>query len=614
MQLKYVNIVRTLSLMALIALSIQVRAQQTTEQKQLALARQFMQEKSYEKAVPIFKELYNDAPFDKTAYHDYLNALLLTSKFDDAEALVQYMAKIRREDPVIYIDLGDVYTAAGKKKKATEQYDLAVEKVSGEDFRTSQIADAFAASNNTEYAIKVYKRARVLIQNQYLYGTQLALLYSKEGNTEEAINAMMDVLVTQPNELDNTKSSLLQVVDGDEKKLAIVQKQLFKRIGTDPANPYWNELLTWLYVQKGDYEGALKQILLLDKTLNENGERIVRFASDIKDEGQTPIALRAFQYVMDKGKEHPMYEDAWNGKIQVMEMQLESKKPVDPALLHSVLKEYQAFLITYPQYFITPFIRNYAKVQARFAGNIDTAITVLQQAVDAPNTRREFVGYCKLDLGDYYLLQDKVWDATLLYSQVDKNFKEDLLGEEARFRNAKLAYYRGDFKWAQDQLSVLKASTTELIANDALYLSVLITENSPADSNIVPLTRFAVADMMLFQNKTKESDQLLDSIATHYPQSELQDDILLLRAKIALEEGRNTDAIAFLEKIVKSYGDDVLGDDAVFILATIFEERIKDIPKALEYYEKLITDYPGSTYIQTARIKYQKLKSGKTAS
>ena len=163
-----------------------------------------------------------------------------------------------------------------------------------------------------------------------------------------------------------------------------------------------------------------------------------------------------------------------------MELQLEDKKPVDPLLLRNVLNEYQQFLILYPQYFTTPFIRSYAKVQARFAGNTDSAIVLLQQAINAPNTRREFVGYCKLDLGDYYLLQDRVWDATLLYSQVDKDFKEDLLGEEARFRNAKLAYYRGDFKWAQDQLSVLKASTTELIANDALYLSVLITENAPS--------------------------------------------------------------------------------------------------------------------------------------
>lgn len=36
----------------------------------------------------------------------------------------------------------------------------------------------------------------------------------------------------------------------------------------------------------------------------------------------------------------------------------------------------------------------------------------------------------------------------------------------------KLAYYRGDFKYAQGLLDVLKAATSELVANDAMQLSV----------------------------------------------------------------------------------------------------------------------------------------------
>ncbi|WP_190277292.1 tetratricopeptide repeat protein [Taibaiella lutea] len=588
--------------------------QQTQEQKQLALARQFMQGKEYEKAIPILKELYDYAPFDKDAYNEYLDALLLATRYDDAEALVLYMSKIRREDPTVLIDLGNVYALAGKKKKAAEQFDLALEKVSGDDFNTLKIADAFAHLGNNEYAIKTYKRARVLMQNQYLFGTQLALLYGKEGNTEDASNAMMDVLTTQPNELDNIKSSLLQLIDGDDKKLAIVHKQILKRISGDPSNPYWNELLTWMYIQKGDYEGAYKQITAIDKNLGESGERVLRFGDNIAAEGQYIIALKAYQYIIDKGPEQQMYELARLGKIKTLVAQLEMKKPVDPLLLKEVLREFHDCFTAYPQYFTSPLVRIYAKVQARFAGNVDTAIAALEKAIAAPNVRNDFIGYCKLDLGDYYILKDKVWDATLLYSQVDKDFKEDQLGEEARFRNAKLAYYRGDFTWAQTQLSVLKASTTELIANDALYLSVLITENTPADSNLVPLMRFAVADLLLFQNKTKESDILLDSIATHFSESALQDDILMQRSKIALEEGRNADGIAFLETIVTKYGDDVLADDAVYKLASVYEEQLKDIPKAITYYEKLITDFPGSTFIQIARVKYQKLKLNKAAS
>lgn len=577
----------------------------------IALAKQYAQNKEYEKAIPIFKFIYEQAPFDKAVYDDYLEALIAAGKFEEAESLVQYMMKIRREDPIMLLDLGRVYEATNKKKKAAEQYETALNLVSGEDFRTRQLADAFARSGNNGYAIKVYDRARTLTHNPYAYATEMALLYGKEGNAAEAVNALMDVLATQPNALDDIKASLLKIAEGDARKMELTQKQIAKRISNQPDNPYWVELLTWIYTQKGDYEGAFQSIVNLDKKMKESGERVIQFANAAAKENQYDMALKAYAYVMQKGKDGPVYDQAWFGKISVLQQQLESKKPVDEKVLADLLKEYHAFLEEYPEYNASQLLRAYARVQARYAHQVDTAISLLEKAITAPNAVREFAGYCKLDLGDYYLLQGRVWDATLLYSQVDKAFKEDQLAEEARFRNAKLAYYRGDFKWAQQQLAVLKASTSELIANDALYLSVLITENSAGDSVQTPLLRFAAADMLLFQNKTKESDNLLDSIAKAFPENALQDDILLLRAKIAEEEGRSSDAITYLEKILKDYGTDVLGDDAAYRLAILYDEVLKDKNKALQYYETIITQYPGSTYIQAARARYQKLKEGK---
>lgn len=577
----------------------------------IALARQYMEQKEYDKAIPIFKKAYEFAPFDKNVYDAYLDALLMAGQYTDAEKLVSYMSEIRRGDPVMLVDLGRVLEAAGQRKKAEEQYETAVNKISGEDFRTRQLADAFVHTGQDKYAIKAYERARVLMQNPYLYATELALLYSKEGKTESAVNAMMDILIMQPHVLDDVKTSLLQITNGDEKKMALTQKLIAKRLAAQPDNPFWGELTTWIYTQKGDYQGAFVQITNLDKKLKEEGERVVQFSKSAFKDGQYGIALQGYEYVLAKGNASPMNENAREGKIAVLQAQLEQKRPVDEKLLKDLLKEYKDYFSEYPQHRTGALIRSYAMVQARYAHNVDTAISILEEAISAPNIKKEQLGLFKLDLGDYYLLQGKIWDASLIYSQVDKAFKEDVLGEEARFRNAKLAYYRGDFKWAQRQLAVLKASTSELIANDALYLSVLITENIPVDSNITPLLRFAAADLMLFQNKTKASDLLLDSIATTFPETPLQDDIYLLRSKIAEEDGRHADAIAFLEKILSEYGQDVLGDDAAFRLARLYDEVLKDKPKALQYYEMLVVEYPGSTYIQTARTRYHKLKSGK---
>ncbi len=576
----------------------------------IALAKQYMEQKEYEKAIPIFKNAYDFAPFDKNIYDAYLEALLTAQKYTEAEKLVQYMTGIRREDPIMFVDMGRVLELSGQKKKSIEQYEEALNRISGEDYRTRQLADAFAHVGNDRYAVKVYERARQLVQNPYIYATELALLYGKEGKTDEAINALMDVLVLQPHVLEDVKSSLLQIVNNGEKKMVQMQKLIMKRLSAQPDNPLWNELNTWVFTQKGDYNGALMQITALDKKLGEEGERVIQFCKNAYKDGQYDVALQGYEYVLMKGEASPMHESALEGKIAVYQAQLQKSKPVNKILLEKVLKEYADYFGMYPQQSTGIQIKEYAMVQARYAHRVDTAINILESVIQAPNMKKNIVGICKLDLGDYYLLLGKVWDASLIYSQVDKAFKEDVLGEEARFRNAKLAYYRGDFKWAQGQLAVLKASTTELIANDALALSVLITENIPADSNLTPLLRFAAADLLLFQNRTVESDQLLDSIGRVFPESNLQDDIYLLRAQIAEEEGRNADAITYLEKIREGYGQDVLGDDAVFRLAKLYDEVLKDKNRAQHYYELLITEYPGSTYIQTARTRYHQLGVG----
>ena len=282
----------------------------------IALARQYLKDKEYDKALPFFKKEYDQAPFDKNIYDEYLEALLLAAKYEDAEALVQYMGKIRRDDPVIAVDLGRVYEVAGKKKKAEEQFELALTKVSGEDFRTRQLADAFTRLNHNDFAIKVYERARTMLQNPYMYATELGLLHSKEGNTQEAVKAMMDQLVVQPNALNDVKSALLQITGEDEKKKAMVQKQITQRITLQPDNPYWVELLTWVSIQKGDYQDAYRQITALDKKLKEEGDRVVDFSKTAAAAGQYSIALEGYKYVMDKGSSGPMYEEAWEGKIK----------------------------------------------------------------------------------------------------------------------------------------------------------------------------------------------------------------------------------------------------------------------------------------------------------
>jgi predicted Zn-dependent protease len=510
---------------------------------------------------------------------------------------------------MLFIDLGSVYVAAGKEKKAAEPFDKAVQLINGDDILTTRMANAFVALKQENYAIKTYERAIEVIRNPYFYSTPLAKLYAKAGDMDKAVNIMLSVGPMQMPGVEDTKSTLLELLGTDPKKLQLAQKTLIKRINEQPENSWFAEILTWLYTQKDDWDGALIQIQALDERNQENGARLLEFARTARKEEAYDIAMRALDAVIEKGKDQPMYTIAKAEKLNVMMQRLQSNPAFKPEEVQALQKEYEGFFAEFPQYYNTETLRDYAMLEAQFAGNVAKGIELLQTAIDKPGARRDFNGWAKLQLGDYYLLTGKVWDASLTYSQVDKDFREDMLGEEARFRNAKLAYYRGDFEWAQGQLSVLKASTSELIANDALYLSVLITENIPPDSNLVPLQRYAYADLLLFQNKDKEAQQLLDSISQAYPKHPINDDILMLRAKMAVKHRDYTGALAHLKVVYEKFGEDVLADDAIFRTAELYDQYLKQPEQAKSFYEKLILDFPGSTYVQTARARLSGLQT-----
>jgi TolA-binding protein len=214
----------------------------------------------------------------------------------------------------------------------------------------------------------------------------------------------------------------------------------------------------------------------------------------------------------------------------------------------------------------------------------------------------------KLEVADIQLLTGDVWESTLTYSQVEKSMKTDTLGQEAKFRNARLAYYKGEFEWAKAQLDVLKAATSKLIANDALELSLLIGDNLVFDTTGEGLRMFSRADLWIYQGKLSTALATLDSLEEAFPASSLSDDILYRKANIAIRQSRFADAESLLDKIVTTYQKDILADNALFKLAELNEKQLGNQAKAMELYKELMTDYPGSLFVVEARKRFRTLR------
>lgn len=570
-------------------------------------ARSYLDSKNYQSAVVLYKEIYNAHPDSKELYQEYLLTLMSLKDYKKAEDLVKSRLQKEANNPLYLLDLGNVYMADKKNKKAEEQFELALKYVNGDDILTQQMANTFSNSGNIQWAIKTYERAIQVVQIPGLYNAALAKCYNKIGDVEKAISLVIEgsqnqnMLLTSGDE--SVEANLLELMADDIEKQKKGQKAIIKLVNEHPENYYYTYLLTWMFSIQNNWDQALIQIQALEKRSTDKGRLLLEFAKNATQKNEFDVAQKAYNTVIGYGATHPRYKTAREDMLRMRLVRLQNMSLVSKSDIEECVKGFEAFFAEYPDALGRPVLNDYALLEAQYANDVPKGIALLNNAIKQNAGDKFFAGTCKLQLGDYYIIQGKVWEAALMYAQVDKAFREDAMGEEARFRNAKLSYYQNDFEQAQGQLSVLKASTSELIANDALFLSVLITENIPPDSNLVPLKRFAYADLLLFQNKDTEAEKLLDSIAREFPKNPLTDDILLIRSKIAMKHKDFSKAIDYLKEILEKHGKDVLADDALFQIAEITRKNLNNPAEAKKYYEQLIIDYPGSSFIQQARVQ-----------
>ena len=311
----------------------------------------------------------------------------------------------------------------------------------------------------------------------------------------------------------------------------------------------------------------------------------------------------------EKGRNSPYYLEAQKGKLNTIRKQISQKEGGDSLALRQLETEYKAFLQEYGSNAATAqIISELADLQAYHLNDLDAAIETLNGLLAYKSVNSYILANAKLNLGDFYLMKGERWEATLLYSQVDKDFGDELLGQEARFRNARLSYFTGDFEWSQSQFNILKSSTSRFIANDAIDLSVFIMDNLGLDSTDQAMKLFAQAELLIFQNRLSEASGILSELRRTFPDHKLEDDMLYLDAQILRKKKRYTDAVAVYELIIEKYPEEIKADDALFALGELYELHLNDPDKARIYYERIILEYSNSLLAIEARKRYRVLR------
>ena len=597
-------IIRRIYLSVILILMVALAA--TAQNQELQLAREYYSKGDYAKAEELYSKLADQPRIFQVVYPDYLKVLLAQRNYKEAEKLVKKTIKRYPDVPNYQVDMGKVYQAAGNKAAADKHFDKLLEQLKPD--QVIALASAFMQNDLFDYAEKTYLRGRELSGNPLEHNRSLIALYAYRQKNASLIPEILNLLQADENELGYAQN-MLQNSMREDKNLDELEKELILRVQQNPDKLAYNELLIWLYIQRKDFYGALMQARAVDKRTRSGGTRVMELGAISLKNGDYQGAIEAYEYIVKEYPEGPYYLIARQRLINAREEQVQNTFPVDKDKIRALITDYETLLNEVgrtPQ--TVEVLQHMAELYAFYLDDREKAIALLQEAINMPRANPDFVANSKLTLGDIYLLKGEPWESTLLYSQVEKSHKETPIGHEAKLRNARLNYYKGDFELAQAHLDILKLATSREIANDAMDLSLLITDNTGLDTSTVAMEEYAAIDLLVFQNKLPEAIAALDAMLKKYPGHSLSDEIYFQKANIYERIGEFDKAVENLSKIVSNPQYDILSDDALFRMAYIYEENLKDKEKAQQLYNDLLVKHQGSIYMAEARKRFRKLR------
>ena len=586
---------RNLIIFTFLLRSFILSAQSETD---IQLAQHYFTNGEFDKATSYYEKLYSSQS-TKIYFTRYLECLIQIKDFKTAEKTIKKYISQNKNDMEIQVVLGQFYEDIDEPQKSAKVYEELLSVVSADPGEIINLFQLFVGKRKFDLAKKVLDKGKKNAP-YYPFNFQYADLYSLTGNNRLMIEEYINYLILQPSmfeSIQNAISSRIDLSKSDGKDYLILKEILLQKIQADNSNFIYSEMLIWLFVQNKNFSSAFTQVVALDKRIQGDGSRVLDLGNICLENKSYDIARNCFNYIITLGSDNQYYIEGQKLLLNSRFTELTTNRAFSQVEIDATLADYSSVLARLGKTKFTIGILNeQAHILAFYADRAAEAIVILQDAILVQNLTDIQRAQLKMQLADIEVLKGDIWEASLLYMKIDKDFKFEAIGDEAKYKNARIFYFDGEFDFAQSQLNILKESTSKIIANDAMNLSVSITENFGLDSNYTAMTWFSSAELLIEQHKYLEAFILFDSIQLNYPLHSLADDILYRKAKAMEMQGKWAESCMLYEDIIKFYSKDIFADDALFRLGDIYEQILLDKDKALEYYKKLAIDYKGSFY------------------
>jgi tetratricopeptide (TPR) repeat protein len=570
-------------------------------QESEVLADNYYKRGEFKKALVIYQNLNKAKPYSYKYIYKLVETYQQLEQFDEAEKLLLTRLEKRR-NPTLVVELGYNYQLKDSIKLANQLYEEAIAYIDEKPNYIYSIAKKFEDHSLLDQAARIYKKGEVLTPDKN-YSIQLARIYGDQGNIEQMFSNYIDYIAYRPNYLNNIKRAVSDFIseNSTNENNIYLRRLLLKKIQQEP-NPYWYELLSWLYVQERAYNKSFIQEKALYKRNPESLDRIIELAVTALNDNDEETSKIIFNYILETTQDS---STALTAHQYILEIDSEN------ASVKELKRIDETYKVLFDEYGISELTLAlqlaYGQFLAFYQKDTDAATKFLRKSLKL-NISDFQEAKVKLLLADILVLQEKFNEALIFYSQIQANLKNSTISQEARFKVAKTSYYKGDFDWAESQLKILKSSTSQLIANDALDLKLLISDNKYEDSTQTALKFYAKADLLAFQNKTDDAILLLDKVLEEHKGESITDQALFQQAKLFEKKKQYNKAESNYLSIITDWKEDILADDAHYYLAELYNTHLAKPEDAKQLYEKIIFEFEDSIYFIEARKKFRMLR------
>lgn len=573
---------------------------------QSKVANEYFNKRDYEKAYSYYKKIIKQKSERRYIYQNYIST---TRKLGEQKSALQVLNKFIKEEPNSYeykVDKAVLLKDLGKE----QEYDKLLKRLfvdgSVNSREALKLSNVLTLRKLTDESIKLLLLSREDENREFLHSEELATLYKNSGKRKEMLTELLNLLELSSLKIQTVQNGIQQELQ-TKKDYEEITTMIYERIDGENKIEF-NELLVWIYIQQKDFYNAFIQQRSIDKrSSQQRGRQLIELGDIALKNKDYKNAERIYEYVTESYPEEYHYVSTKRKLIQTKEFREKSRYPVDTEAILAIIVDYDQLLLKSRLQDENARIKiNKAELYAQYLSDIPKALEQLNEIDTNPRVSKRLKNEAKLLLGDIYVLREETGDAMLQYMQVERAMEDDVLGHQAKLKTAKVSYYEAEFELAQAHLDILKRATQRKIANDAQDLSLLIKSNLALDTSAEALTAFAQTELLIYQKKFSEALRALDEINLKFPGHSLKDEIHYQKAQVYLGISEYDKAVRELKKI-EEMTYDVLTDDAVYLLGKIYEENLKDISKAKEYYKKILVEFPGSIHVAEARKRFREI-------